>query len=200
MCRNRKQPSSLSPSALDSRTNERMSKSRLWITMTFLHVTTTTCHGSDCLPVTCMYVIQGLGPTPYSAVIEGWMSVPPREKENCPGACFPTSQHLEFRSLEEQPCPADELREGLQRSRLQRGTLLSSGHPWKLQGGGRGAYVAPLTDMIYISIESMRTMTQMVSYMANTPQALWLQPVLILTLFFKTDGNTWLIKIVRSKH
>lgn len=139
MCRNRKQPSSLSPSALDSRTNERMSKSRLWITMTFLHVTTTTCHGSDCLPVTCMYVIQGLGPTPYSAVIEGWMSVPPREKENCPGACFPTSQHLEFRSLEEQPCPADELREGLQRSRLQRGTLLSSGHPWKLQGGGQGS-------------------------------------------------------------
>ena len=81
----------------------RMSKSRLWIAMTFLLMTTTTCHGSDCLPVTCTYVIQGLGQAPDSAVIEGWMSVPPREKENFSGTCFPTSQHLEFRSLAEQP-------------------------------------------------------------------------------------------------
>lgn len=64
-----------------------MSKSGLWIALTLLLVPAATCHGSDCQPVTCT-VIQGLGQASDRAVIEGWMSVPPREKQNCSDTFF----------------------------------------------------------------------------------------------------------------
>lgn len=89
MCRNRKQSSSQSP-------NGRMSKSRLWIALTFFLMPTHTCHGSDCQPVTCM-VIQGLGQASERAVVEGWMPVPPREKKNCSDTF--SLQLLEFTHL-----------------------------------------------------------------------------------------------------
>lgn len=96
VCRNRKQSPFQSPQQL---TAGQMGDVRVWAlrALTFLLVPTTTCHGFDCQSVTCM-VIQGLGQASDRAVIEGWMSVPPRKSPNCSDTFFAPT--FEIRSLE----------------------------------------------------------------------------------------------------
>lgn len=79
-CRNRKAVHLSELWAADSRTNGGMSEFALWVTLTFLPVPTTTCHGSDCQP---------LLPAPLVRVSfqlltqQRWMFGTFKEKQNC---------------------------------------------------------------------------------------------------------------------
>lgn len=144
------------PPTVDSRTNGMMSKSRLWIALTFLLVPTTTCHGSDCQPLTCT-VIQGLGQASDRAVIEGWMSVPPREKQNCSDT-FPR-QHLEFTHLKNSHVQLMSIPRpfGGANCNPPLGHFIIRLSMKALNGAWyRRAYGVSLTDLIYIVMEGWR--------------------------------------------